>query len=616
MATAASPTLSKELRAGRRALDGLPRVSILDDWTWDERSAMWVLRCRLTPAIVSTPFVPDVTDWYVVVGHDYPLGTIKFFPAKQGGLRHTFPHQNHNGDGGSQIAWRSGDICLDTTVSVLGRNGHDREPAGVHERLAWRFQRALDWLVAAAGDDLVACGEPFELPHFPETADWQDVGASPQDPREVVFTEGADTFRFWDALPVRIGPVDLMPLGNGVLAATHFRLGVNRIALTPRWGQIIAKAEGRRMQGVWLRLHEVPILQPWAAPATWGELRAACCRQELDLDALLSPALERLRDGRRHVVLIGFPIPAIVGDPSGRIHWQALLLPVLAHGGSAHPGFRPGSAGYWRLDRKTVLEDDAPLNWLRSANWHADELATRGRLPASLTTHETLVLGVGALGSVISELLVRSGSHHLVLMDGDRVEAGNLVRHPLTLVDLNRDKAVALADRLNHTSPHAAVTSLSGCFPAQGDDDRAQVARCSLVLDCTAENATLQHLSQVNWDESILFASFSLNLGARRLYCYTAYGRTFPAAHFFEAIKPWIEQDATVRVPVALPQAGIGCWHPVFPARADDIWLLAAAAVKHLESCAADPPVHPRLVVFEQYEERGTFGGIRRIDAA
>lgn len=616
MVTGSAPTLSEELRAGRRALDGLPGVAILGDWAWDGRIAMWVLRCRLAPAIDPTLLVPAVTEWYILVDREYPWGTIQFFPAKQGGLAYTFPHQKYNGEGSPRVAWRTGDICLDTTVRVLGRNGGDREPAGVHERLAWRFRRALDWLVAASRDDLISVGEPFELPHFPQSGDAQHMGASPDDPDEVVFTEGQDTFLFWGGLHARTGPVDLMPLGKRSLAVTHFRTRVNRVALEPHWGHAIAKVEGIRSKGLWLHLNEIPVLPPWQAPATWGELRAACCRQGLALDELLSPALDRLRDGRRHVALLGFPIPALVGDPPSRMHWQALLLPPLAYGPRAHSGFRPGKEGYWRLDRRTVLRDDAALDWLTSENWHVDELATRGRLPVSLTAHETLVLGVGALGAVIGELLARGGGHRLILMDGDRMQAGNLVRHPLTLDNLNQDKAVALASRLNRTSPHAAVTALPGRFPPQNNSDRIQVRRCSIVLDCTAENATVQQLSELDWEEPILFASFSLNLGAGRLYCYTTYGRTFPAADFFAAIATWVARDGVEGARGVLPRAGIGCWHPVFPARADDIWLLAATAVKHLESCAADPSIQPRLVVFEQYEERGTFGGIRRIDAA
>ena len=68
-----------------------------------------------------------------------------------------------------------------------------------------------------------------------------------------------------------------------------------------------------------------------------------------------------------------------------------------------------------------------------------------------------------------------------------------------------------------------------------------------------------------------------------------------------------MEENAGVR----LPREGIGCWHPLFPARIDDVWLMAAAAIKRLEETLAAPPTEPVLVVFEQTIENGHFTGIR-----
>jgi hypothetical protein len=52
----------------------------------------------------------------------------------------------------------------------------------------------------------------------------------------------------------------------------------------------------------------------------------------------------------------------------------------------------------------------------------------------------------------------------------------------------------------------------------------------------------------------------------------------------------------------------------VFPGRADDVWLLASAAVKHFEQAVLSPSADSRLVVFEQMmDEDGVFSGVRRI---
>jgi hypothetical protein len=57
---------------------------------------------------------------------------------------------------------------------------------------------------------------------------------------------------------------------------------------------------------------------------------------------------------------------------------------------------------------------------------------------------------------------------------------------------------------------------------------------------------------------------------------------------------------------------GIGCWHPVFPARIDDIWMLASAGIKWIESQMESSVNDIELVVFEQIRENGKFEGLRK----
>ncbi|MBL0240398.1 MAG: hypothetical protein IPQ00_07480 [Chloracidobacterium sp.] len=40
--------------------------------------------------------------------------------------------------------------------------------------------------------------------------------------------------------------------------------------------------------------------------------------------------------------------------------------------------------------------------------------------------------------------------------------------------------------------------------------------------------------------------------------------------------------DAAENADVIPPREGVGCWHPVFPARADDIWMWGSIAIKVL----------------------------------
>ena len=142
---------------------------------------------------------------------------------------------------------------------------------------------------------------------------------------------------------------------------------------------------------------------------------------------------------------------------------------------------------------------------------------------------------------------------------------------------------------------------------------RARVEKCDLLTDCTGNDEVLYHLSCLDWKNEVLFFSASISLGARRLFCFVAQGTRFPNEIFRRLVSPWLVRDVEEHAREELPRKGIGCWYPVFPARADDVWMLAAVAVKHLERVASSPPAKPELIVFEQYrDERGMFSGIRK----
>ncbi|MBF6596054.1 MAG: ThiF family adenylyltransferase [Thermaceae bacterium] len=271
-----------------------------------------------------------------------------------------------------------------------------------------------------------------------------------------------------------------------------------------------------------------------------------------------------------------------------------------------------------------VLNGGTSVDWLISENWHADQISTRGRFSEPLRSSRVLLLGAGALGSAVGEMLVRSGVRQVTVMDGDHFEVGNLVRHNLMVNDVGDQKARALARHLNQLSPHAQVDSIDVNFPPLSEDDQARVRACDIVLNCTADREVLYHLETFEWDHPVLFVCLSVGRGATRLYFFTAYGSEFLGETLLEMLAPW----ASVPVPRAhdavdeqgeqdqddeLPWAGVGCWHPVFPARADDIGMMASVAVKQFQDVIAKGTVEPRLSVFEQQREGGFFQGVKQV---
>jgi hypothetical protein len=493
-------------------------------------------------------------------------------------------------------------------VRILGRRAYDAEPYGVEERLRWRFERALAWLEAASRDELLLPGEPFELPQVLPVG---DLGFT------FAFQEGPDTLGEWENHKSGAGLVDLFGLDpeSGISLVDRFLSASGEPVLVPGWGNAVADPSKERVRGLWVRLEGVPILYPWQNPATWGELREAFQAQGRDFDRLLGEVAHHVRDGRPRPLLIGFPIPERVGGPSRCMHWYAIWLPALSYGDAKHPGFRPGTEpGYRMRDRAELLVDSHPVGWQATENWHPEDLSSRGRLPDDLRSRKILLVGAGAIGSAVAELLVRGGVKKLLVVDGQRLEIGNLVRHNLGLDALHEQKAPALARRLNLASPHAEVEAIDGEFPPAEGEDREKVLRCDTDLDCTGEDSVLRQLELFPWEGERLFASLSLGFGAGRLFCFVCHGERFPLDNFQDAVDPFLRRELERYSEAELPREGAGCWYPLFPARIDDLWPMAAAAVKVLASAVAEPSAEPLLEIFERFEENGVFAGIRRAD--
>ena len=599
-------TPSPELLAGRRALEGMKGVVLLNDWSEYKSLNGWGLHCQLIPDVTGSGLIPSSTDWYVLVSKNYPWGFIKFFPAKENGITQTFPHQNYNGLAKDEFPWRLGNLCLNTPSHALRSERYDIEPYSEHKRLRWHFQRALEWLKAADRNELALPGDPFELPQFSEA---KDV--------EFISLETPETFQHWQQITEVVGQTDLLFIGNKkkkayVVKAFGSLQGSN--LLIPEWGSL-NKAIGNKITGLWLRIPSTLALQPWQAPYTWGELREVCNSQGIDLDRQLRTLLRANKNTGGQILLVGFPVPERIGQLPKQIHWQALKLPLSLYG-VKNPvrGFRQTEEYFWKFNRERNFRNETPIYWIESSNWAAAELSSRGALPKELSSKKILVLGAGALGSAIAELLARAGAYRMLILDEDKLEAGNLVRHTLTLEELYTNKAVSISTRLNNVSPHADVKAQACHFPPSDGSTLVEIGQCQIVIDCTASDEVLYQLEKFEWGSDRLFISISFGLGARRLFCLSSFGSTFPLNHFRNLITPWLQREFDENGDAEMPREGIGCWNPVFPARSDDVWMLAAVAVKYIEKIGLAASYQSELIVFEQHYEDGLFVGVRQVE--
>lgn len=86
------------------------------------------------------------------------------------------------------------------------------------------------------------------------------------------------------------------------------------------------------------------------------------------------------------------------------------------------------------------------------------EIGDEGQKKISQKT--VAVIGIGALGTVAAELLIRAGVHNLIIIDRDTVEESNLQRQLLfTGKDIGRSKALVAKEKLLEINPKATITA-------------------------------------------------------------------------------------------------------------------------------------------------------------
>ena len=276
--------------------------------------------------------------------------------------------------------------------------------------------------------------------------------------------------------------------------------------------------------------------------------------------------------------MIGFPIPERIGHTPKLMCWQAIKLPALASPNSKG-GFGSNPHSLWAKDRETVLKSSAPITWVPTENWDEAQIRTRGSLPINLTEKRNVVIGAGAIGSVLGELLVRGGVQNLVMVDADFLKVGNLSRHTLTMEHLGRNKASSVALRLNLISPYARVIGIGASVPELDAKERGQILDADVVWDCTANNEVLDMLEHLPWKARPNIHSVSVSFGAKRLFLYSQRS-PISSLRFAESIQPWLAKDLEERGEEELPREGTGCYHPIFPASAVDLNLMVTVAVK------------------------------------
>lgn len=561
------------------AIDEHDGVTVLDEPYFDEDRGKWIVKIRLRPDdLADHPEVPRETEWYLHLRDTFPIGPIGIYPADQdvNTITTTFAHQKLNVAGSDDTPWRTGDICVARYGHTLNQTGATGEPSTGRGRLCWHMDRALQWLQNAAQGELREPDEPFEIPAF-NTEDARGP--------TLAFNESRASFDDWRDVYGQWGTVALysVPTADETYATGAFTGSDGEVVYEPDWGGYIDTETDGAVCGAWALLDQVPIDPPWEAPETWRDLEGffeGTVTDPYDLRANIKPAL---KEEPVKILLIGFPIPAQVGGEPELIYWQPIEIEEFKD--PEDVGHRSTKRGQRRAAR--IVAGREQIRWLEANNWSHDQLIRRGHMDEWFLDRTIVLIGAGALGSMVAENLVRAGCQQLTIVDHDTYEVGNVSRHTLALDDVGRNKATALADRLQSVSPYVQTVDVATAFPTNGEMP-ASISNAEVVIDCSASRVVRRALDDKRWDHRVVFCSAAMGRRANRLFCFTAYSHTFPYTDYEEAFSLWRLQeqvewdDETDAVPER-----VGCWHPASVIRTDRVMTWAGTVTRLLDNATA-----------------------------
>lgn len=585
---------SKDLLLGRRNLELVTGIEVLEDFERDPILPQWMLKVRITVESENTALIAKNTDWYVCISDDYPWGRIDYHPAKENSLTLTFPHQVHNSALSKDIIpYRNGNLCLRDFDYGLGRVHNTREPFSAAHRLAWLGERAKEWLVRASSEKLIVDGEPFELPMMPFLTD-QSLH---------IFNEGPESFEKWTSSENKFGLAQVKVLKYTTkqpTVVTSFRSLNGDEIVSTTWGEYVAGSLANSPKNaVWIRTEKAPVIEPWGTIETWGQLKTFLESQDISWDHDFKSLCSKIRNGKANILFLGFPIPEKWGCAGTEMHWFCLEIPKLSQ---TIPIIRKKGQqeSPWDKDKKNVFLERMPIKWFITENWSPRYLRSRIKSKETKELPGALFIGAGALGASLVKPLARTGLTKVKIIDGDKLAVGNVCRHELGLRSLGRFKAECVASDLVDLSTEITVDYENEYLKETNSKDILGGTDFEFVVDSTADDQILCTLSGISFESEKAFFICFVGMRAKNSYCYFSKTKRFDHDLFRNRLSERLKAEVEEIGNSEEIREHRGCWHPIFPATDVDMKLSSSLIASEILRLLTKPQIRDHLTVFEK----------------
>lgn len=331
-----------------------------------------------------------------------------------------------------------------------------------------------------------------------------------------------------------------------------------------QWGK--GNKKQMRFEGIYCFLEQAPSLYDKFVLELYNDMSSLFSWSQMQF--LYKRSLKK-EEAQRIPLFCGYKIP------NGEMRWQVAMLkandfPIKSE--KVKCGGRPIINHSYT---KTLID------WASSYNCSYDYFFGRGSLPSSLAEKKILVIGIGAIGSMVAKTLARSGSKYLGLYDVDLKEPGNVCRSEYDFLSGISDKSYELSSILQSISPFVqceiSPKALDSWIKLTMYNDETKNAiqeilnRYDIIFDCSTDDGMMYVLDKLNLRAKLI--NISISNHANELVCAMGNNITETVKFIFTQI---IKSDTS---DMFYPT---GCWSPTFKASYNDIAAKLQLALKHI----------------------------------
>ncbi len=270
-----------------------------------------------------------------------------------------------------------------------------------------------------------------------------------------------------------------------------------------------------------------------------------------------------------------FPLFCGYRMPNGEVHWQAIML-FMDNLPIEPIRMGTGKKRIWHTDFKM-----GTIQWAQTENISYKYFFGRGAMPKELANKSVLIMGVGAIGSMVAETWTRCGAKLITLFDIDNKEPGNVCRSSYLFATGITEKTIELEGLLTQISPHLECASIKSIadlviktYAAKNKDEHALSGlfdQFDIVFDCTTDNQLMRIVDATGTKAQVI--NLSITNRAQDLVCAFSPNVTKIVQFVYALLNRDEESD------LYNPS---GCWNPTFKASYNDLSSKVQFAIRHI----------------------------------